>query len=457
MSASQHEAETIRVIPKTRWAKTVDDAYIAYQDFGEGPVALVVIHGWVTHLEVLWEQPRCARFMRRLAERMRVLQFDKRGTGMSDRFARPPDLEARMDDVRAVMDTAGVERAALFGWGDGGPPLAAFFAAAHPERTVALCIDPHIHLRRTHDYPFEVTEEEFEEWLSHLTTIWGDEVPIFDDPPDAEYVRWEAKMSRYGATPGSMVALSRMWFETDVRDILPAIRVPSLVLSTEASWAGAEPAAYVAERIPGARISSITGRDPFVDDDPEPFVSAIESFLASIRREEAELDRVLATLLFTDIVGSTARIATLGDRRWRALVERHHAIVRALLERYHGTEMDTAGDGFFSTFDGPARAIRCALAIIEAVKPLGLEVRCGVHTGEVEKVDGKVAGIAVSVGARICSLARASEVLASRTVRDLVAGSGLVFEDRGEHELEGVPGEWRLYAVVGTDQSIDLR
>jgi class 3 adenylate cyclase len=445
------------VIPKTRWAKTIDDAYIAYQDFGEGPVPLVVIHGWVTHLEVLWEQPRCARFMRRLAERMRVLQFDKRGTGMSDRFARPPDLDARMDDVRAVMDTAGIERAAIFGWGDGGPPLAAFFAAAHPERTVALCIDPHIHLRRAHDYPFEVTEEEFEEWLSHLTTIWGDEVPIYDDAPDAEYVRWEAKMSRYGATPGSMLALSRMWFETDVRDVLPTIRVPTLVLSTDASWAGAEPAAYVAERIPGARIASITGRDPFTADDPEPFVSAIESFLASIRREEAELDRVLATVLFTDIVGSTARIAALGDRGWRDLVKRHHTIVRALLDRYHGTEMDTAGDGFFSTFDGPARAIRCALAISEAVKPLGLEVRCGVHTGEVEKVDGKVAGIAVSVGARICSLARASEVLASRTVRDLVAGSGLVFEDRGEHELEGVPGEWRLYAVVGTDRSIDLR
>ena len=288
MPASLYEAETTYVIPKTRWAKTIDDAYIAYQDFGEGPVTLVVIHGWITHVEVLWEQPRCARFMRRLAEWMRVLQFDKRGTGMSDRFARPPDLEARMDDVRAVMDTAGVERAALFGWGDGGPPLAAFFAAAHPERTVALCIDPHIHLRRAHDYPFEVAEEEFEEWLSHLTTIWGDEVPIFDDPPDAEYVRWEAKMSRYGATPGSMLALSRMWFETDVRDILPTIRVPTLVLSTDASWAGAEPAAYVAERIPGARIASITGRDPFVDDDPEPFVSAIESFLASIRQEEAE-------------------------------------------------------------------------------------------------------------------------------------------------------------------------
>jgi class 3 adenylate cyclase len=437
------------VIPKTRWAKTIDDAYIAYQDFGEGPVTLVAIHGWVTHLEVLWEQPRCARFMRRLAERMRVLHFDKRGTGMSDRFARPPDLEARMDDVRAVMDTAGVERAAVFGWGDGGPPLAAFFAATHPERTVALCIDPHIHLRRTHDYPFEVSEEEFEEWLSHLMTIWGDEVPLFDDPPDAEYVRWEAKMSRFGATPGSMQALSRMWFETDVRDILPTIRVPTLVLSTEASWAGPEPAAYVAERIPGARIASITGRDPFVADDPEPLVSAIESFLASIRREEAELDRVLATVLFTDIVGSTDKIAALGDRAWRELLERHHATVRALLDRYHGTEMDTAGDGFFSTFDGPARAIRCALAINEAVKPLGVEVRSGLHTGEVGKVDGKVGGIAVSIGARICGLARASEVLASQTVKDLVAGSGLRFEYRGEHKLKGVPGEWRLHAVAG--------
>ncbi len=436
------------MIPRTRWARTIDDAYVAYQDFGEGQVTLVVIHGWVTHLEVLWESPRAARFMRRLAERMRVLHFDKRGTGMSDGFARSPDLGARMDDVRAVMDTAGVDRAALFGWGDGGPPLAAFFAASHPERTIALCIDPHIHLRRTHDHPFEFTDEEFEDWLTRQTDSWGEDVDLFGDAPDDAFIRWQAKMSRFGATPGSMASLSRMWFETDVRDILPTIRVPTLVLSTEAGWAGAGPAAYVAERIPGARVATIAGIDPLTVDDPEPFVSAIESFLVSVREEQAQLDRVLATVLFTDIVGSTEAIATLGDREWARLVERHHSVIRALLDRYHGAEMDTAGDGFFATFDGPGRAIRCALAIRDAVKSLGVEIRTGLHTGEVETIGAKVGGIAVSVGARICALARPSEVLVSGTVRDLVAGSSFSFTERGEQELRGVPGTWRLFAVT---------
>ena len=439
------------MIPETRWAKTVDGAYIAYQDFGEGPVTIVAIHGWITHLEVLWELPRCARLMRRLAESMRVLHFDKRGTGMSDRFARPPDLEARMDDVRAVIDAAGVERAALFAWGDGGPPLATFFAATNPDRTLALCIDPHIQLKRTFDYPFENTEEEFQVWVAEAMESWGDAATVIDEPSsDPETARWLAKLFRFGATPGSMAALSRMWFETDVRDILSTIRVPTLVLSmTDVDWAGPEQAAYVAERIPGARIATIPGGDPFELEDPEAFVSAIESFLASARREEAELDRLLATVLFTDIVGSTAQLASLGDRGWRELVERHHAIVRALLGRYRGSEMDTAGDGFFAIFDGPARAIRCALAINEAVKSLNVAVRSGVHTGEVEKLEEKVAGIAVSICARICGLAGPSEVLASRTVRDLVAGSGLAFADRGEHELKGVPGTWQLFSVTG--------
>jgi class 3 adenylate cyclase/pimeloyl-ACP methyl ester carboxylesterase len=439
------------VIPITRWARTVDGAYIAYQDFGDGPVTIVVIHGWITHLEVLWEFPRVSRFMGRLGERMRVLHFDKRGTGMSDRFARPPDLETRMDDVRAVMDAADVERAALFAWGDGGPALATFFAATYPDRTLALCIDPHIQLKRTHDYPFEQTEDEFDESLSETAAEWGD--------PDAElaslgtndrsYAEWLAKLFRYGATPGSMVALSRMWFDTDVRDILSTIRVPTLVLSMpETGWAGPEPAAYVAERIAGSRIASIAGGDPFEMEDPEPFVSVIETFLASVREEEAEIDRVLATVLLTDIVGSTAKIAELGDRGWRDLLERHHATVRALLARYRGRELDTAGDGFFATFDGPARGLRCALAIRDAVRPLGIEVRSGLHTGEVETIDGKVGGIAVSIGARICAQADPSEVLASRTVKDLVAGSGLGFTERGEHELRGVPGRWQVFAVT---------
>ena len=410
------------MIPETRWARTVDGAFIAYQDFGEGPVTIIVIHGWITHLEVLWELPRCARLMRRLGEKMRVIQFDKRGTGMSDRFEQyPPDLEVRMDDVRAVMDAASVDRAALLAWGDGGPPLAAFFAATKPDRTLALCIDPHIQLKRTHDYPFESTEEQFEAWVADAMASWGNEsASIEETPSDPEFAAWMARLFRFGATPGSMAALSSMWFQTDVRDILSTIRVPTLVLSmTGVDWAGQEQAAYVAERIPGARIETIPGGDPFERDDPEPFVSAIEAFLASVRREEAELDRLLATVLFTDIVESTAKLASLGDRGWRELVERHHSIVRALLNRYRGTEMDTAGDGFFATFDGPARAIRCALAIRDAVKPLDVKVRSGLHTGEVEQIEDKVGGSrsasargsAVWPGLRRCWLRERSETL----------------------------------------------
>ncbi len=439
------------MIPKTRWAKTVDGAYIAYQDFGEGPLTLVVIHGWVSHLEVYWEQPRYARFMRRLAQGIRILNFDKRGTGMSDRFTRPPDLEARMDDVRAVMDAAGVERAALLGWGTGGPQLACFFAATHPERTVALCIDPLVYERWSS--VLGQAEEELEANVSEIVAAWGEEVATgYDDPPDdPEFVRWDAKIARFAATPGSMAALSRMWFETDVRDVLPTIRVPTLVLhkTWDGSWASPQMAARVVHLIPGARAVAVPGKEGVIwVEEPEPYVSAIETFLASVQHEEAEFGRVLATVLFTDIVGSTEKATELGDRTWKEFLERHHSSVRALIARYRGKEVDTAGDGFFASFDGPARAVRCAQAIMEAVVPLGLEIRAGVHTGEVETIDGKVGGIAVHIGARVGSLAGASEILVSQTVKDLVAGSGLTFEDAGEYELKGVPDRWRLYRVM---------
>ena len=358
------------MIPETRWAKTVDDAYIAYQDFGDGPVTLVVVHGWITHLEVLWEYPTAARFMRRLAERMRVLHFDKRGTGMSDRFARAPDLEARMDDIRAVMDAAEVDQAALFAWGDGGPPLAAFFAATHPERTVALCIDPHIQLKRTHDYPFESTEEDFEKWLAEDLEVWGTPAEVTEDPtsngarslagqaPATERPR-EA-LRRYpgcGSRPTSATSC------LDPRAHARAFDDRSVVgksrgggLRRRADRGGASP------RSP----ASIRSKRRILD----RFVGAIETFLDSVRQEEEQMDRVLATVLFTDISGSTAKISALGDRIWRDLVERHHATIRALLARYRGEEMDTAGDGFFATFDGPARAIRCALAIKDAMAQL---------------------------------------------------------------------------------------
>lgn len=451
------------VIPKTRWATTIDGASIAYQDFGEGPVTLLVIHGWISHLEVYWEQPRFARFMGRLSRNMRVLHFDKRGVGMSDRFGRPPDLETRMDDVRAVMDAAGVERAALFGWGTGGPPLAAFFAAAHPERTLAVCMDGYMLERQDADYPWGWDEDEHEGLVQGLVGNWGDEERTagfvsygFGDAPgevpaDPEFFRWCAKFARFSATPGSFAAFARMWYETDVRDVLPSIQLPTLVLykNDARSFAGRDQGAYLADRIPGARLAGVPGIAPVVwIEDPDAYVAAIEEFLSSVRAEEAELDRVLATVLFTDIVGSTAKAADLGDRGWRDLVQRHHAVVRALLARYRGKEVDTAGDGFFASFDGPARAVRCAGAIVDAVRPLGIEIRAGLHTGECNVIDRKIGGIAVNIGARVGSLAGPSEILVSQTVKDLVAGSGLAFEDVGEHELKGLPDRWRLYRVT---------
>jgi class 3 adenylate cyclase/pimeloyl-ACP methyl ester carboxylesterase len=421
-------------------------------------MTLVVIHGWISHLEVYWEQPMFARFMTRLASGMRILHFDKRGTGMSDRFATPPALETRMDDVRAVMDAAGVDRAAMFGWGTGGPQLASFFAATHPARTIALTMMPWVHERWTPDFPFGTKEDDFERELAEDMSIWGDEVRALgytesQPPADPEFVRWDAKLSRFAATPGSMAALTRMWFETDIRDILPTIRVPTLVVAKRSGvHSGEEAAAYVADRIPGARVAFIsTDEAVFWLGDPEPFVTALERFFASVTAEQAELDRVLATVLFTDIVKSTETASDLGDRPWRDLLERHHATVRALLDRYRGREVDTAGDGFLATFDGPARAVRCAEAIMHDVERLGVRIRAGVHTGEVETIDGKVGGIAVNIGARVGALAAPSEILVSQTVKDLVVGSGIVFADRGTHALKGVPGEWRLYAVATPD------
>jgi class 3 adenylate cyclase len=454
-----HTADTACVIPKTRWARTIDGANVAYQDFGEGQTTIVVIHGWISHLEVYWEQPRFARFMRRMASGMRVLHFDKRGAGMSDRLSRPPDLETRMDDVRAVMDAAEVQRAAVFGWGSGGPMLAAFFAATYPERTAALCIDGSVRLRWARDFPWGWSDEQQERDFEALLPVWGDEDEVdefirqgFGDYPEAapisdpEFRRWSAKFARYSATPGSYEAFERMWFEIDLRDVLPAVRAPTLVIATPE--VSEEEAEHTAQRIPGAKIARLDRKAgvPWVED-PESYVAEIERFIGAAKEEEDDLDRVLATVLFTDIVGSTEKAAQLGDRDWLELTQRHHAIVRAMLGRFRGEEIDTAGDGFFATFDGPARALRCARAISEAVEQLGIRLRAGVHTGEVERVDGKVGGIAVNIGARVGAAAAPGEVLVSSTVKDLVAGSGLSFADAGERELKGIPDRWHLYRL----------
>ena len=450
-------------IPKTRWARTVDGACIAYQDFGEGPVTLVVIHGWVSHLEVYWEQPRYARFMRRLARTMRVLVFDKRGLGMSDRFAGSPELGILMDDARAVMDAAEVGRAAIYGWGGMGPGLAAYFAATHPDRTLALCIDGLLQQRLAPDYRWGWTDEQQEEYLESLASWWGVEegarewarIGFGERPEDApvddpDFLRWGVKWSRFAATPCSVEAFERVWFDIDVVGILGSVHVPTLVPSRRGeSEEDQEIADDNASRIAGSQRVVVAGAAgvPWIDD-PEDYVAALEDFLVSVQHEEAALDRRLATVMFTDVVGSTDKACRMGDACWQELLDKHNAAVRSFLARYRGMEIKTMGDGFLATFDGPARAVKCAQGICEAVKPLGLEVRAGCHTGEIELLGADVGGIAVHIGARVGALAGPSEVLVSSTVKDLVAGSGLVFEDRGEHELKGVPEPWRLYSVA---------
>jgi class 3 adenylate cyclase len=450
-------------IPETRWARTVDDACIAYQDFGEGPITLILINGWVSHLEIYWEQPRYVRFLRRLSRNMRVLVFDKRGIGMSDRVGEgAPDLGILADDVRAVMDAAGVEKAALLAHGSPGPELAAFFAATHPERTLCLAHYGCLHFRQEPDYPWGDSEEEWVAELADLEEFGSEEharefisdsylrgaepaSPPFDEP---EFIAWNAKLARFAATPASYEAFVRMWLATDVRPLLGSISAPAAVLFSSFDAEAEELARAEAHLIPGARLIGVATPNTVIwVHDPEPMVSAIEGFIESVQHEEAALDRVLATVLFTDIVGSTDKACEVGDACWKELLERHHQVTRALLTRYRGREVKTTGDGFLATFDGPARAVRCAQGICEAVKPLGVEVRAGCHTGEIELMGAHVGGIAVHIGARVGALAEPSEVLVSSTVKDLVAGSGLVFEDRGEHELKGVPGSWRLYAL----------
>jgi class 3 adenylate cyclase len=456
-------------IPETRWARTADGACIAYQDIGRGPVTLLVVHGWVSHLEVYWEQPRYVRFLKRLSRNMRVLVFDKRGIGMSDRVAGAPDLGVLLDDVRAVMDAAGVERAALLGWGGPGPELAAFFAATYPERTVCFSLFGDLHYREEPDYPWGESPEVFESDLARLLDAWGTDAGAGEfvrwgygsvrwgpeshagvsPDGDPEFLRWNAKLARYSATPASYEAFDRMWFETDVRRVLSAVSVPTAVFFAPDEPGDEMHAHALAGMIPGARAVSVaTTSEVIWVPDPEPIVAAIERFIASVRQEEAVLERALATILFTDIVGSTGKACTEGDAGWTGLLEQHNATVRAFLARYRGKEIKTTGDGFLATFDGPARAVMCAQSVCEAVKRLGIEVRAGCHTGEVELLGDDVGGIAVHIGARVGALAGPSEVLVTSTVKDLVAGSGLVFEDRGEHHLKGIPDVWRLYAAA---------
>jgi class 3 adenylate cyclase/alpha-beta hydrolase superfamily lysophospholipase len=443
--------------PETLYARS-GDVNIAYQVVGEGPRDLVYVPGWVSNIELMWEEPAMAHFLERLGSFSRLILFDKRGTGLSDRVSNDelPTLEERMDDVRAVLDAVDSERAALFGHSEGGN-MCVLFAATYPERTTALITLGSFAKRRDpdDDYPWAPEAVDREETAIDVERNWGhlrpQDVKYYAPSRlgDEAFVQNLERYFRRAASPGAAAALLRMNSYIDVRDVLPAIRVPALVLHRTGDHdVNVAEGRYLASKIAGAKFVELPGDDHWISaGDVDELADEIEEFLTGTR-PLPEPDRVLATVLFTDIVGSTERAAELGDRRWRELLGAHDAAVRRELERFRGREVDTAGDGFLATFDGPARAVRCAISAGEAVRRLGIEVRAGIHTGECELDGEKVRGIAVHTGARIASLAGPGEVLVSQTVKDLVSGSGLAFDERGIHMLKGVPGEWRVYAAV---------
>jgi pimeloyl-ACP methyl ester carboxylesterase len=429
---------------------------IAYRVSGGGPVNLVLVSGWISHLEVDEEDPGSARFHAALRRLSRLVTFDKRGTGLSDRVpdAQLPTMEQRMDDIRAVMDAAGVERASLLGFSEGGS-LAMLFAATYPERTTSLILwGSHASMVRREDYPWGMTEAQIEQAIQAYGARWGTGaglsafVPSRRDDPATR--QWWARYQRLAASPAAALALLRMNAQVDVRGALGAISAPTLILHRKQDLVSEiGHGRYLAGEIAGARLVELDGSDhwPWVGD-MAPVIEEIEEFLTGTRGE-LEPERALATVLFTDIVGSTERAVQLGDSSWRELLERHHAKVRGALAHHRGREVKTTGDGFLATFDGPARAIRCAVDIREDARALGIDVRAGLHTGECELLGDDIGGVGVHIGARVAALADPSEVLVSRTVTDLVAGAGIAFTSRGPHRLKGVPGEWELFAVAG--------
>ncbi len=419
------------------------DVSIAYQVTGDGPFDLVLVPGFTSHLEYDWEEPRHAAFLERLASFSRLIRLDKRGTGLSDRHGGIADLETRMDDVRAVMDAVGTERAALFGYWEGGP-MSILFAATYPERTRAIALYSTFATAPVHD----LDERQRAALIDDVVTHWGGGDGILRFAPDADDVMkaWWGARERVGGSPGAARNLIASMAITDVREALPLVQAPTLVVHrTGERFLGVEKGRELAHTIPGARLVELRGSSTLPWIDADPLLDEIEEFLTGARPAPVA-DRVLATILFTDIVGSTETARQLGDSAWSRLVEQHHKVVRRELDRFAGEEIDTAGDGFFAVFDGPARAIRCALGIQHALSPLGVQIRAGLHTGEVERIRGeKPRGIAVNVAARVSAIAESGETLVTATVRDLVAGSGLEFMDRGEHELKGLGESRRVY------------
>jgi class 3 adenylate cyclase len=446
--------------PETQYIKTDDGAHIAYQVCGDGPPDLVFERGIASHVELAWEIAALARVFRRLASFSRLIRFDHRGTGMSDPLGRSEQrsLEGRAGEMLAVLDAAGSERAALVANNFGGP-MAILFAATYPNRTASLVLDGcYARLARAHDYPWGIPNEILEQALARVRNaqLTGDAFDVsglrYLAPhalQDAEFVAQWRRYSRYTSSPSAAAAEAEVGVHTDVRALLPAVQAPTLVLyRRDDQFAGKPHAEYLAAHIPGAKLVEVPGADNFIfAGDSDADLDEIEEFLTGARHTHAT-DRVLATVLFTDIVASTERAAEVGDHRWRDLLDAHDRIVRRQLERFCGREVNTAGDGFLVTFDGPGRAIECACAICDAVRALGIEVRAGLHTGEIEVRGADVAGLAVHIGARVAAAAGPGEVLVSGAVPPLVVGSGIAFADRGDHELKGVPGIWKLFAVA---------
>jgi len=442
-------------MPEVAYAKS-GDVNIAYEVTGGGLIDLVFVSGWISHLELAWEDPDFARFLRRLGSFSRLIRFDKRGTGLSDRVSGVATLEQRMDDVRAVMDAVGSERAALFGISDGGA-MSFLFAATYPDRALKLITYGSLAKNsKSSDYPwaqFPADPEEREQLFASVMGRWGSADASKAIAPsradDEVFGQRYGTYLRQGASPGAAVQMFRMNAEIDVRHVLPAIHIPTLIMHrTDDTFVPVESSRDLASRIPNARYVELPGRDHlFYIGNYEIILDEIEEFLTGTHQIE-EPDRVLATVLFTDIVGSTEHLARLGDRRWQDVLEDHYRAARRELGRHRGREIKTTGDGMLATFDGPARAVRCAAAIRDRARSMGVEVRAGLHTGEVEILEQDLGGMAVHIGARVAAAADASEILVSSTVKDLVVGSGLQFEERGTHELKGVPGNWALYAVT---------
>jgi class 3 adenylate cyclase/esterase/lipase len=434
---------------RTRYART-GEVHIAYRIFGDGPHDIVLVPGTLSHVEIFWEQTTNEYLLKRLGSFARVIVFDKRGQGLSDRGGEQT-LEERIGDVGAVMDAAGSKRATICGWSEGGP-MSLMFAATYPERTSSLVVfGSHASMKAD----LSLTNERCEQFIRALGTHWGEGILVRFNAPsrvnDAPLVEWVGRLERAAASPGDIIALMRANLEIDVRHVLPSIQVPTLILHRkDDSSVPVEAGRYLARNIPRAKYVELPGEDHLLQaydrDVLDLLLDEIEEFITGAHHRP-EPDRVLATVMFTDIVGSTERAAELGDSRWRELRNNFYAATRKELTAFSGREVNTAGDSLLATFDGPARAIRCACSVRERLRPLGLQVRTGLHTGECELIDNDIGGIAVHIGARVASAANPSEVLVSSTVRDLVAGSGLQFTDRGMHSLKGVPGEWRLFCV----------